>query len=507
METTYQREHTITLNSKASFDILNQTRYHRRYKFDDTYKTLAGLARSKTSIIDHYTPKSNKTISKSASVTKRYSAAEVVLEKEQPESIQKEESKNILTINHDIVQEKYSPRVATPNIISVNIDQKESENVEKKVEIEIEKNAEFSTHKHYTKVEYHNQVTQAQNKAMQEPHHQHHCREMCYLCSQRAERNVPVYTRLQEEKAERETAKILVSAQQRVAEKSILEDEKLRMTKREITKDFASFNLAAAKATKEKRKDEDVYKLPHESYLLRERPITPHKTVGYKKVEAELKDQIHNITKSKAKQDTDKRLIERLYQIQLAEGLNRERELYLAQKRANAKKINETIQFQISNREPELPKSYNDHEIFGKNDINADKVKNIRERNRLYSSDQFLMYKRNQSAQTQREKDRKLSEELMLKRTKTDLDADTFKRANQKLHVRKSLQSNWLKTHNAKLEREKIEKIGIPEKITVQEQLDQYRRCVQCKKKPQNRGQTNIWKESYYIPGSRIMAQ
>jgi hypothetical protein len=42
---------------------------------------------------------------------------------------------------------------------------------------------------------------------------------MCYLCSQRAERNVPVYTRLQEEKAERETAKILVSAQQRVAEK------------------------------------------------------------------------------------------------------------------------------------------------------------------------------------------------------------------------------------------------------------------------------------------------
>lgn len=48
--------------------------------------------------------------------------------------------------------------------------------MEKKVEIEIEKNAEFSTHKHYTKVEYHNQVTQAQNKAMQEPHHQHHCR-------------------------------------------------------------------------------------------------------------------------------------------------------------------------------------------------------------------------------------------------------------------------------------------------------------------------------------------
>ena len=54
-------------------------------------------------------------------------------------------------------------------------------------------------------------------------------------------------------------------------------------------------------------------------YIMAGRPLTPHKTVGYKKMEIELKNQINSISKSKAKSETDKRLIERLYQIQLAE--------------------------------------------------------------------------------------------------------------------------------------------------------------------------------------------
>ena len=50
------------------------------------------------------------------------------------------------------------------------------------------------------------------------------------------------------------------------------------------------------------------------------RPLTPHKSVGFKKVEGELTTQINSIKSSKAKAEADKRLIERLYQIQLAEG-------------------------------------------------------------------------------------------------------------------------------------------------------------------------------------------
>ena len=52
---------------------------------------------------------------------------------------------------------------------------------------------------------------------------------------------------------------------------------------------------------------------------------------------------------------------------------------------------------------------------------------------------------------------------------------DTNKRANYKKTTRKSLEANWLRAADEKYEREIEAKIGIPERITVQEQLDHYR--------------------------------
>lgn len=152
--------------------------------------------------------------------------------------------------------------------------------------------------------------------------HSHHvdCREMCYLCSQRAARNVPVYFREQEEKEERENAKILSIAEQRKAEEEIQKEFQLKNEQRKITKEYAAFNKGAAQATKEKRAVENKHNLPHDAYVMAGRPLTPHKSVGYEKVNVELTNQITSIKTSRAKSDADKRLIERLYQIQLAEG-------------------------------------------------------------------------------------------------------------------------------------------------------------------------------------------
>lgn len=88
-------------------------------------------------------------------------------------------------------------------------------------------------------------------------------REMCYLCSQRAERNVPVYTRHAEEVIDREAAKTLVMAEQRKAEVAIQAESELRSQKRVSAKEVAAFNLGAAQATKEKKADDEKHKLPH----------------------------------------------------------------------------------------------------------------------------------------------------------------------------------------------------------------------------------------------------
>ena len=52
---------------------------------------------------------------------------------------------------------------------------------------------------------------------------------------------------------------------------------------------------------------------------MKDRPLTPHKSVGFKKVKTDLTQQMEVRKTSKAKADADRRLIERLYQIQLAE--------------------------------------------------------------------------------------------------------------------------------------------------------------------------------------------
>ena len=48
---------------------------------------------------------------------------------------------------------------------------------------------------------------------------------MCYVCTQRAERNVPVYTRKLEEEEDKKMAKILLDAEQKLAEESIRMDK------------------------------------------------------------------------------------------------------------------------------------------------------------------------------------------------------------------------------------------------------------------------------------------
>jgi len=545
METTYQRTHNVTLNSKEAFPLLNQPRFHRRYKFDSTYENLAGLTRSKTALWSFDVKSQPSAVRTSCSATTRsslngaesvqssprhvptppelakdgqveHTVDRLVIDSGGEPPISAEPSNDTVEMAEPVkpVVEEEQPattnnKPASPRAESVRSQKTLSARSSKPPFVKFEpkrmvRTAEFRSREYPSKVEYKKKIADAQCKAMADGQRQ--CtREMCYLCTQRAERNVPVYTRALEERADREAAKALVNAEQRRAEAQIQAESDLRTEKRVLSKEVSAVNLSIAQATKERRAEEAKHNLPHESYVMHERPITPHRSVGQKHMQKELSEQIDGQNRSQAKVEADKRLIERLYQIQLAEELSREREKFLAEKKATRKQIRDTFEFQIKSREPELPKSYRDNQVFGKNDVTSEKRQKMRERNRLYASDQFLTFKRNLTARDQFQKSRRQAEADMLRRTKTDLDEDTLKRTTYKQHVRRDLERKWLQQHTFKREKELSETIGIPEKITVQEQLDQYRRCGQCQRKPQNRGETNIWKESYYVPGSRIM--
>ena len=59
-------------------------------------------------------------------------------------------------------------------------------------------------------------------------------------------------------------------------------------------------------------------------------------------------------------------------------------------------------------------------QVFGKNDITAEKRQKIRQRNKLYASEQFLTFNRNKSAKDQAYKEKVRQETEMLRRTKTE---------------------------------------------------------------------------------------
>ena len=58
--------------------------------------------------------------------------------------------------------------------------------------------------------------------------------------------------------------------------------------------------------------------------------------------------------------------------------------------------------------------------VFGKNDLTAEKRNKIRQRNKMYASDQFVTYNRNKSAKEQALKEKVRQETEMLRRTKTE---------------------------------------------------------------------------------------
>ena len=81
--------------------------------------------------------------------------------------------------------------------------------------------------------------------------------------------------------------------------------------------------------------------------------------------------------------------------------------------------------------------------------------------------------------------------------------ADRFERL---FKHRKRLEQDWASAtlYKKEKEQEDRERMVTPGGL-MHEQCDKYRRCGQCKRHLQNCGESNIWRETRYIPGTRIM--
>lgn len=89
----------------------------------------------------------------------------------------------------------------------------------------------------------------------------------------------------------------------------------------------------------------------------------------------------------------------------------------------------------------------------------------------------------------------------------SSLLADRREHYRRAVNIRKGLESDWVNAADAKQQRDQDERMHLsaPQGILVHEQCDQYNRCAQCQRNLENRGTSNFWKDTRYVPGTHVM--
>lgn len=328
--------------------------------------------------------------------------------------------------------------------------------------------------------------------------------ELCYLCHQRARRNIPVSFTEERRRREAEEDKLLQQFQYMKDAEETLKDQEGMLAKRHDLQKMAAFNLGVAEAVTHKKKTRELDF--HKSYIFQKRPLTPPRILKQREYATDLAGQVTVKDTVKQKRKADKEFLERLEQVQLAEDLAAQREQFIRDKQDQQDMYKNALEAQLKFKPLQVPPREPDGEVFGKHDMNNEKMADRRRRAyELFREQQDLVAQKKREAILRRLMEQR-EEEDVLERTKKELMDDRSKRFQRRTFVRKKLEDDWAESSKQKHDREMEERLHqLAPGALLHEQCDKYHRCQQCKRKMNNCGESNIWRESRYIPGSRLM--
>ncbi|CAF4632566.1 unnamed protein product [Rotaria sp. Silwood1] len=331
--------------------------------------------------------------------------------------------------------------------------------------------------------------------------------ELCYLCHQRAKRNIPIYLHEEKRIREAEEAKLLEQYQH---DRDLDEQNKREMAMkadREEKQRIAAYNLGIAEATRVKKMERPKTSDVPRSFVFRKRAQTPPTYIRQQDLAKQLDAQIKWKHDEEHAEKQDKNFVERLEQIQLAEALAQEREAYLRNKRLHQEEMKNALDNQVRNKPSGIPSAEIATPYFGVNDMSTEKL----QERRLHAMEIFRQQKevveqrqRQQLLKQMREQE---YESRALDAMKQDFLADRRERFRRGFTIRKDLETDWSNAMDTKHQRDQDERAHVyaAQGVLVHEQCDQYKRCAQCQRNLNNCGTSNIWKDTRYIPGTRIM--
>uniref|UniRef100_A0A1I8HD20 HU-CCDC81_euk_2 domain-containing protein n=1 Tax=Macrostomum lignano TaxID=282301 RepID=A0A1I8HD20_9PLAT len=330
--------------------------------------------------------------------------------------------------------------------------------------------------------------------------------ELCYVCHQRARRNIPVSFAEELKRREKEEDQLLHAYNEMRDKERILKEQESLLAKRHDAQKVSAFNLGIAEAQKDSRGQRDPDNRP--SYIFQARPLTPPRRIKQMALNAELERQVTDKKSTHDRVRADEAFLERLEQVQLAEDLAAQREQFLKDREEQKEMYKRALSAQLRYKPVPLPPREPDSSepVFGRNDVTEEKLLERRRRAKEVAVSQLDDVNAKKREELLRRLQEQKYEEEVLRRTREDLVRDRAWRFDRMQRNRKGLEDDWSQAAQIKRDRELAEKMraSSPGGL-IHEQCDNHRRCKQCKRRLNNSGETNVWCESYYVPGSRYL--
>ncbi|XP_062274633.1 coiled-coil domain-containing protein 81-like [Scomber scombrus] len=343
---------------------------------------------------------------------------------------------------------------------------------------------------------------------LEEPHVNVSCsdharagQELCYLCMQRAKRNVTVYLRKQQQTEEKAQEKVLLCEEQQ-RDTQFMEREQAKLHEhREHSKQVAAFNQQISE-----KKENTYCPLYPTSFIFPARPLTPARKMKQNRYRNELQSQVERQRQHKARDQQNRLLMEHLDQVQLVQELALQKAQQLQQKQEKTKHYKKALDTQVEDKKgTDLPECQPDSFGFSRCETPAANAESRERAQKLFQANFGVATQKkkeelhNRQAQLDKEKD-------IFTHNRTELILDRINHFEKKRDISKSLENEWSLSVKLKHQREEEEKrfLRSAGQLLV-DKLAQYRRCCQCKRRTSNCGETNIWKDSHYLSGSQFM--
>uniref|UniRef100_A0A4W3JNS0 Coiled-coil domain containing 81 n=1 Tax=Callorhinchus milii TaxID=7868 RepID=A0A4W3JNS0_CALMI len=272
--------------------------------------------------------------------------------------------------------------------------------------------------------------------------------ELCYLCMQRALRNVPVDMSEEKRRRQEEEEQILQQYQQMKDQDALFKHQCEMLASREYNQKISAFNMGVAEAIK--RQKNSKCKEYHKGYIFQKRPFTPPILLGQEKYSQCLKKQLEDKNESDNKKKQDEEFLDRLEQVQLAEEYNY----------TNIKSLPLLPAYEPDSAEP----------IFGQNEMTYEKE--LEKRQQAHE-----LYKQQLGAVVERKRNAIL---------------------NQMYEQKKELEiSHLLSKHQLTISH--LHYFLRAGGLFLLDQCNKYRRCYQCQRRTSGCEETNVWNNSRFI--------